>query len=134
MLDAATQFAALLQRANQARTGAGLEALTSEGRLARAAQLHAEYLAANGFLSHGGADDSLPADRVAAQGYAWSQVGENVLARTQDDAAAAFTQWWDSAGHRDVLLGPQFTQTGFGRAYSARVECWYYVMLLARPG
>ena len=60
-------------------------------------------------------------------------MGENVLARTRDDIEAAFDQWWQSPGHRDNLLGPDFCDTGFGRAYSPRVDCWYYVMVLARP-
>lgn len=133
MPEAWQQFDALLRLTNLERGALGLAPLAIESRLARAAQRHAEFLAASGFISHGGSGQSTPGERASAEGYAWSHVGENVLARTLDDIDAAFGQWWHSPGHRDNLLGIDYTETGFGRAYSAHVDCWYYVMLLAKP-
>lgn len=127
-------FADLLARTNQARRASGLGPLQREPRLDRAAQRHCEDLAAGGFLSHGGSDGSSLSQRVEATGYVWQALGENVLCRTQADTPQAFMQWWNSDGHRANLLGPQFSQLGFGRAYSANVDCWYYVMVLAAPG
>ena len=123
----------LLERTNTARLGAGTNVLRIEHRLTSAAEDHARFLAEGGFLSHGGRNDSTPASRAEAAGYAWSRVGENVLARTTADADEAFLQWWNSAGHRANLLEPAFIDCGLARAYSPRVDCWYYAMLLAAP-
>lgn len=127
------QLIEILRLTNASRAEAGLNALQNDSRLGRAAQLHADYLAAGGFLSHGGSGNSTPGDRASAAGYAWQRVGENVLARTQADAAAAYAQWWNSPGHRDNLLTAAFSDCGLGRTYSPRVDCWYYAMLLAMP-
>lgn len=123
----------VLERSNAVRAANGAGGLRVDARLVSAADQHAHFLAASGFISHGGAGDSTPASRAAAAGYAWSRVGENVLARTTGDADAAWQQWWDSAGHRANLLEPAFVDCGLARTYSPRVDCWYYVMLLAAP-
>jgi uncharacterized protein YkwD len=123
----------LLNRSNNARAANSARALRLDSRLSAAALDHARFLAASGYISHGGQGDSTPAMRAENAGYAWSRVGENVLARTSGDADAAWQQWWDSAGHRANLLEPAFVDCGLGRAYSPRVDCWYYVMLLAAP-
>lgn len=124
---------ALLERANTARLDAGTNVLRIERRLTGAADDHARFLAEGGFLSHGGRNDSTPANRAEAAGYGWSRVGENVLARTTADVGEAYLQWWNSEGHRANLLEPAFIDCGLARAYSPRVDCWYYVMLLAAP-
>ena len=127
------QLIEILRLTNASRAAAGMNALQNDSRLGRAAQWHAEFLAAGGYLSHGGIDNSTPGDRASAAGYAWQRVGENILARTQADAAAAYDQWWQSPGHRDNLLTAAFTDCGLGRHYSPKVDCWYYAMLLATP-
>jgi uncharacterized protein YkwD len=132
-LNGDAQLIEILRLTNAARAAAGLWALENDARLGRAAQAHAEFLAAGGFLSHGGVGDSTPGDRASAAGYVWSRVGENVLARTQANAAAAYDQWWQSPGHRDNLLTAAFMHCGLGRHYSPKVDCWYYAMLLATP-
>jgi len=128
-----TQLIEILRLTNASRMAAGMEPLVHDSRLGRAAQLHAEYLAEGGFLSHGGFGDSSPGDRATAAGYGWSRVGENVLARTRAEPEAAYQQWWLSQGHRDNLLTAAFQHCGLGRHYSPKVDCWYYAMLLATP-
>ena len=128
-----THLLGLLERTNTARLESGTNVLRIERRLTSAALDHARFLAEGGFLSHGGRHDSTPASRAEAVGYNWSRVGENVLARTTADADEAYLQWWNSEGHRINLLEPAFIDCGLARAYGARVDCWYYVMLLAAP-
>lgn len=123
----------LLDRCNSARQLAGAGPLYADTRLNGAALDHARFLAASGYISHGGSGDSTPALRAEHAGYAWSRIGENVLARTHGDADEAFEQWWNSPGHRANLLEPAFADCGFGRVYAPRVDCWYYVMMLATP-
>jgi uncharacterized protein YkwD len=132
-LNGDTQLIEILRLTNASRAAAGMNALQNESRLGRAAQAHAEYLAAGGFLSHGGIDNSTPGDRAIAAGYQWQRVGENILARTRAEPALAYEQWWLSEGHRDNLLTAAFTECGLGRSYSPKVDCWYYAMLLATP-
>ncbi|MDB5972930.1 MAG: polymerase [Hydrocarboniphaga sp.] len=127
------QLIEILQLTNASRAAAGMNPLRNDSRLGRAAQLHAEFLAAGGFLSHGGSGESTPGDRATAAGYRWQRVGENILARTRAEPALAYEQWWLSQGHRDNLLTAAFTDCGLGRHYSPKVDCWYYAMLLATP-
>lgn len=97
-----------LQKINETRRAHGRDAITYSSRLARAARTHAQLMASRGELSHslGG---SLR-ERVRVVGYVGA-VGEN-LAGGQSTVEKAIAGWLDSAGHRNTLLSPKFTEFG----------------------
>jgi uncharacterized protein YkwD len=126
------QARAVLALLNEARQAQSLRPLSLNSGLVSAAQRHSDDQAARDVMAHEGSDGSLVGDRVTAVGYAWSTVGENVLARPDIHAAGAFDQWWNSADHRAAMLNPDFSQVGIAYALSARGQ-YYYTMVLAAP-
>lgn len=112
------------------RAEAGQPPLRRSDRLARAAQSHAEDMARNDFFTHRGSDGSTAGRRARQAGYDWCRVGENIY-KGRDSIAAAFEAWQRSSAHRRVMLSPEYTQYGLGRARDAAGST-YWVMVLGR--
>lgn len=132
----------LLQQINAARAvarscgGTAMPAaapLAWNDQLFSAAARHSTDMATNNYFSHTGLDGRSASQRVAAEGYAWSWVGENIAAG-QSSVATVMSGWLASAGHcanimraeyRDVAVScVQRSGTTYGR---------YWTMELARP-
>lgn len=124
---------AIVDLTNAERTGAGLDTLREDDRLAQAAQIHAEQMARAGRLDHELAQAMYPRleDRVNAVGYDWQAIGEN-LAFGQASASAVVDGWMRSSGHRENILNPAFTEVGAGHLIDASGRA-YFVQVFARP-
>jgi uncharacterized protein YkwD len=103
----------ILALTNGQRTAAGLHPLTINPDLTRSAQQYVEHLAADGAFSH--TDGSVLAGRVAATGYRYQVVGEN-LALGQTTPRSVVAAWMASPDHRANMLDAHFTQMGVGVA------------------
>lgn len=126
----------VVELVNQERQSQGLPVYGVDTRLREAARVHAIDMACNGFTGHTGSDGSSVGDRVLAQGYVWSWVGENyyVTSNTTDAPRIAFEWWMDSTPHRSNLLSPNYTQFGVGYVYSGSSDYGgYFVVVFARP-
>jgi len=133
---------ALLARVNEARTrtrqcGAerypAVEPVRWSCRLEDAAQEHALDMAETNFFSHTGSDGSTAADRVDAQGYAWSAVGENIAAGNVG-MGQVVEGWLESPSHCANLMNEQFTEMGIASAESRNGDfSTYWVQVFARP-
>lgn len=118
---------------NEARQAQGLHPLSQQSQLTAAARVHSNDMACNEFISHTGSDGSRPADRVAAQGYSYSWIGENILAGSSDPQTA-FNWWMNSEPHRNNILHSNYTEIGLGYSYLA--DSRYrnqYTAVFARP-
>jgi uncharacterized protein YkwD len=96
---------------NEARTNAGLPALTVNTEIAAIAQVHAEAMAFNNILSHDGADGGI-GDRMRRSGNII--FGEILAIGTPQNAM----DQWRRDEHWDYVLG-NFTQVGVGYAYNS---------------
>lgn len=108
----------LLDMTNSYRAKNGLSPLLWSNEAAAAAQLHSVYMANNGFISHEGANNSDPSDRMVAAGIQeYNFMGENV-AYGKDypmyNATFLNNAWINSQGHRANILSTQFTHFGAG--------------------
>jgi uncharacterized protein YkwD len=123
----------LIEATNAERARTGVPALAMNGRLMEAAQIQAEQVAAAGRLEHTIADARLPSleDRVAAAGYDWQYVGEN-LAFGQRNAAHAVDTWMQSPSHRSNILSALFTEVGAGYVVDPTGRP-YYVQVFGKP-
>ena len=86
--------------------------------LTRAAQAHAEDMAARGYFSHqspGGPNGDDLGDRARAAGCSFRSVAENI-AQGQRSEAEVLTGWANSPGHRRNMLNGRMTDYGLGRA------------------
>ncbi|MGI8804024.1 MAG: CAP domain-containing protein [Solirubrobacteraceae bacterium] len=112
--------AATLCLINQQRAAHGLALLRENGRLDAAAQGHSAEMVARDYFDHVGPTGSEPLGRVLSAGYATAgtigDYGENIATASGDLATPAATvgDWMNSAGHRDNILNPAFTDTGLG--------------------
>lgn len=128
--------AQVVELINTERVSRGLADYGVDSRLVATARVQATDMACNHFTSHTGSDGSSVRDRVAAQGYAWSWIGENyyVTGNTESGAQVAFDWWMNSTPHRDNLLSPNYTQFGVGYVYDANSDYGgYFVVVFARP-
>lgn len=130
----------ILSRVNQARSTArscGPESFAARGpvrlesRLSAAARRHAVDMATHDFFSHTGSNGSDLSDRVDAQGYDWSRLGENIAAG-QDSAKQVVDAWLASPGHCRNIMGP-FTELGVGYATGDTRYGTYWVQDFGTP-
>jgi uncharacterized protein YkwD len=86
-------------------------------RLAKAARLHSEDMAARNYFDHT-TPDQPPVQfstRITAQQYTWRAAGENI-AKGQRDPAEVMSSWMSSPGHRANILNCGYKHLGVGLA------------------
>ncbi len=118
---------AILELTNAERAQQGLPALTYNERLERAAQAHAEDMAAHSYFSHVNPEGQQYHDRILEAGYGnlsietcncktyWVSFGEN-LAEGYSDPAEVVRDWMNSPPHRKNILASEFNEIGVGIA------------------
>ena len=134
--------AALLDGINQARRAprrcgerqfAPAPPLHLNARLNRAASMHAQDMLLYDYFEHRGRDGSTPATRVAASGYSYRVVGENI-AFGEQNALQAVQGWLHSPSHCDNIMDARFSDTGFAVAASRQgAPRIYWVEEFAAP-
>lgn len=112
---------------NAMRADQGRAPVTWSEALSRAAQAHAQDMAAGGFFSHAGANGSSVGDRVRAQGYQWCFVAENI-AKGQRDLGQVIASWKSSKGHYKNMMHKKAAQFGLAQGPGN-----FWVMVLAAP-
>lgn len=132
----------LLQQINAARAVArscGGTAMPAVGPLAwndplfSAAARHSTDMAVNNYFSHTGLDGRTASQRIAAEGYAWSWVGENIAAG-QASVSAVMSGWLASAGHCANIMRAEYQDVGVSCVQrSGTTYGRYWTMTLARP-
>ena len=104
---------------NQERAANGCGAVTMDERLRLAAQNHSQDMGLNDYFSHTGLNGSSPWDRILAQGYSYSQAGENI-AVGYSSPESVVNAWMNSTqGHRENILDCNFVHIGMGYFYLA---------------
>ncbi|MEP6729555.1 MAG: CAP domain-containing protein [bacterium] len=111
----------------------GLSTLVRNTTLMKAAQLHANQMAALNTMAHElpGAAYPSPRSRLDAVGYRMRAFGENV-AEGYPSAAAVVAGWMTSPGHRANIVSTHFTEIGAGVA-TAKNGRPFYAQVFASP-
>ncbi|MFB7340941.1 CAP domain-containing protein [Streptomyces hydrogenans] len=109
--------------ANAERDRAGCGPLRTETRLARAAQGHADDMAARDYYAHDSPEGRDGGDRISATGYSWSAWGENIH-KGPKTPERAMDDWMDSPAHRANILNCSFRDIGVGVALTADGPWW----------
>lgn len=128
---------------NNARAAQGLKPVKANSMLNDSAQAYAREMALGGFFSHVSPSGQTLRDRIAAVGYYGTlvqdpnclcvrgmAVGEN-LGRGQVTAEQVMKDWLTSAGHRQTIMTPDFTDVGIGVASGYWVEHFGGIVELA---
>jgi uncharacterized protein YkwD len=119
----ATVETAVLTLVNQERGKAGCGPLTADSRLATAARLHSEDMAARGFFDHTTPDGVTFDQRITKAGYRWSGAAENI-AKGQTTPASVMDSWMHSPGHRANILNCGFKNIGIGLGHQGSTLLW----------
>lgn len=116
--NAADMQSSVLSLVNEARSTArscgdtlfdATEPVSWNDLLAAAAATHSNDMAQHNFFSHTGSDGSDLVQRVDAQAYNWSTIGENIAAG-QTTTKLVVDAWLDSPGHCKNLMNPKFKE------------------------
>ena len=103
---------------NQDRISNGRAALTLDPALCELARKKSQDMYANHYFAHNSPTYGSAAQMLKAFGYAFTSVGENIAHHaTVAKAQAAFMS---SAGHRQNILGSQWTRVGIGVCYDGQ--------------
>jgi uncharacterized protein YkwD len=125
--------ARVIELINIERANAGLSALSAQGQLGSAAQLHSIDMACNNYFSHTGLDGSSSGDRAQRQGYGSGFVGENIAAGYSSPESTV-KGWMNSPGHKANILNVDYTEIGVGYAYGDNSDYGsYWTAVFARP-
>jgi uncharacterized protein YkwD len=119
----------LLVLHNQHRAARGVSALKRVVELDRSAQLHNDYMARVGNLTHNEPGRDI-GKRVKEQGYQWRTVGENI-AWNQQTADEVMKSWMNSSGHRANILSSSYQDVGFGVTQKG-LEWWWTANFASR--
>jgi uncharacterized protein YkwD len=98
---------------NQERARFHLPAIHQARRLTSSAQRYTTEMVRQDFFSHTAPNGSTPGTRIAASGFRWSWIGENI-ASGYPTTEAVVTSWMHSQGHCYNLLAPVFRDIGIG--------------------
>lgn len=121
----ANTFQELLALTNEARQEQGLGPLTFSASLGQAAQGHAADMARHGYFAHEGRNGSTVGSRIAAKGYDYRAIAENIAAG-YNSPEAVVEGWLSSPGHRQNLLNPDYTEIGFGLEFNPNTPYGFY--------
>ncbi|CAB4419312.1 unnamed protein product [Rhizophagus irregularis] len=104
----------MLKLVNDERKKVGASPLTLDSKLMSAAQKHTDFMVKTDTLTHDDDAGSL-GERIKAEGYNFSNAGENIAEGfgTNDEARVMKT-WMGSSGHKANILNKAFTNLGVG--------------------
>lgn len=126
---AATGGSTLTTIANRYRADVGAPAVALNAAVDTIATERGQQLAAAGALSH---DLTYVANRLAQLGVCWQGMGEIIAWNTSGDYEAFVRQWYNSSGHRAIMLEPKYTDAGGSASRSSRNGNYYAVMIFIR--
>jgi uncharacterized protein YkwD len=139
-VDVAGQVLRLVNAARAAPRLCGRQPLQSAGALRldtalnAAAREHAQDMLQHGYFDHRGHDGSTPGSRVAAHGFRYQLVGENIAEGPQTPQEVV-QGWIDSPGHCQNIMDPRFTEMGiaFAANTAGRPRIEWVQEFAARP-
>lgn len=125
-----TQESQMLALINDYRAANGLNALSLDANVTRAAAWFSRDMATNNYFP-GNHVDLLGRDigtRLRQCGAVFTGWAENIAAGNAS-AAATFEQWRKSPGHNAAMLRPEVNRAGIGRALNeASTYDWYWTL------
>lgn len=111
-VQASTEEKALLVLINQARTQAGVKALTFDSGVLKTARLKARDMVDKNYFAHQSPTYGSPFDMMRQFGVSFKSAGENIAGNQTYEKA--FNAWMNSPGHKQNILNASFTATGIG--------------------
>jgi len=114
----------LIDEVNAIRVANGLVPYRIDGSLMNAAQVHSEYQASIGSVTHTGAGGSRPRDRARAAGYGGGLtifVTENIAGGANLSVKRVVQMWQADGQHLNTMTGVNYRDIGAGVATSGNM-------------
>jgi uncharacterized protein YkwD len=113
----------MLSLLNARRIGAGLQPYRLDTRLSTLARGRSQDMVDHDYFSHTQPDGQSVFDQINASGMTWYSAGEiiawNNYPTLATSAAAADAGWWDSPGHKAVVMSSGYNYVGIGLAVAS---------------
>jgi uncharacterized protein YkwD len=109
--------------------GVATGALSWNGQLETAADVHSNDMAVNNYFAHPDAAGVRVGGRVGATGYAYRSVGENI-AGGQTSVAQVVADWIASPSHCASIMTASFVDIGVSCKYNPTSTYQYYWTLV----
>ncbi len=123
------------QLINEVRESKGLPHLVWNDDLAKLARFHSRHMATEKFFSHRDGEGLMVNDRADKFGLEdWRAIGENIAFNRgfDDPVKTAVENWMDSRGHRENLLGPDWSESAIGLAIAADGSYYFTQVFLLK--
>lgn len=111
----------LTSETNRRRAQAGLEGLSANKKLQKAAQAKAADMAERDYWSHETPEGNAPWEFINDADYSYKKAGEN-LAYGFNDAKDVIAGWMNSTSHRQNMLDQNYQEVGFGYVNTPNFE------------
>jgi hypothetical protein len=111
----------LLAATNANRVANNQTELSINDQLSAAAQAKAEDMVSRNYWAHIAPDGKTPWNFIDTAGYKYKSAGEN-LAYGFNSSDEAVAGWMNSPSHKENLLKPNYSNVGFGIAYSQNYQ------------
>ena len=127
--------ASTVEAANRARVEHGLEPLIVSPVLVETARDHSRDMARRGYFDHRSPSGDYVQDRARKRKIAYSRIGENLHKSrgSEDPVHTAVESWLKSRSHRELLLSPEFRETGIGVAVDDEGAIYFTQLFLTPP-
>lgn len=125
----------IIAETNQQRIKQGLPALRENAQLNSAAQKKADDMLARQYFAHEASTGEGAQELVEGVGYEFLALGENLAMGNYESDGVLVRAWMDSPGHRENILGLQFSEIGVAAAlgiFEGR-RAWVAVQEFAKP-
>jgi uncharacterized protein YkwD len=122
---------AIVDLTNKARAKEKLPPLKPNAVLFKVARAHSANMAKKGRMEHV-LDGKNPAQRVAAAGYDYTWVGENIAESDELNPRHIVKGWMKSPHHRENILKKEFREIGIGVVRNDKDEVYYTQVFGAR--
>ncbi|CAI3553840.1 CAP domain-containing protein [Clostridium neonatale] len=103
----------ILELMNEKRVAAGLKPLTMDNTLLDVARYKSNHMIQYNYFSHTNPDGTNWTNWLKTLGYKYTATAENI-AYNSYDPVELFNQWWNSSGHRQNMMNPNYTKVGIG--------------------
>jgi uncharacterized protein YkwD len=107
----------IIAQTNKQRRGQSAATLAESSRLDASAQVKADDILRRQYFEHTAPGGKTVSDLVAAQGYQYIKIGENLALGDFSSDEDVVTAWMNSPGHRANILDSAYTEMGVGVAF-----------------
>jgi len=112
----------IFSQINLLRTGEGLDKLVWHSELAGFAADHSRDMGVRDYFSHTTPEGKTFSERIADSGIDYGGAGENIYMRAgdcsdipaEDVTAGIVDGWWNSPGHREIMIRENMTHGAVG--------------------